>query len=134
MRNTNKIFVYLALILLVAIQFFPVLAAAQERAPAAATGFEKLCDKTVGIGGCIARIYLFSLGAGALIALLMVVLAGYRYMSASGNAEQVSAAKESLESALKGLIIIFVGFILLYLINPDLVQFNNTFQLPTLIP
>ena len=136
LQNKTSTFIYLLMLVVVlAVQLWPGLTYAAEpaRQEAPKTGFELICTKTIGLAGCIAKIYLFSLGAGALIALLMVVLAGYRYMTAGGNAEQVSAAKESLEMAFKGLIIIFVGFILLYLINPDLVQFKPL-QLPNLMP
>ena len=142
MRNKTVKYIHLAMLVVVlAAQLWPALTSAQSRANAPATDFEKICsfkdDKGKFIQDalypCIGQIYLFSLGAGALIALLMVVLAGYRYMTAGGNAEQVSTAKESLEMAFKGLIIIFVAFILLYLINPDLVQFKPL-ALPPLIP
>lgn len=99
----------------------------------AETGFEKFCNAKDGLAPCIQKIYLLSLGLGAIVALLMVVLAGYRYMTAGGNATQVESAKDSLGSAFIGLIIIFVAFILLSLINPDLVRFKNfdkTLKLP----
>jgi|SRR3989344_7035302 len=89
------------------------------------TGFEQICRRTDGIAVCLQKVYIFALGAGSLIALLMIVLAGYRYMTAQGNAEQVEGAKDSFASAFIGLIIIFIAFILLYLINPDLVGFTN---------
>lgn len=112
----------------------PAAALAQaQRAQAPPTGFESICSLTDpngnqipgALGVCIKQIYLFSLGFGALIALFMLVTAGYRYMSAAGNAEQVQSAKDTFETTFKGLIIIFTGFILLYLINPDLVQFTK---------
>lgn len=89
------------------------------------TGFETICNREAGLAPCIQKIYLFSLGLGALIAMFMVVLAGYRYMTAQGNAEQVESAKGAFASAFIGLIIIFIAFILLYLINPDLVKFKK---------
>ncbi len=139
-KTVNAIYIAVLVVVLV-VQLWPALASAENRADAPATGFESICrlkdDNHRFIQGalypCIGQIYVFSLGAGALIALLMVVLAGYRYMTAGGNAEQVSTAKESLDMAFKGLIIIFVGFILLYLINPDLVQFKPL-TLPPLLP
>ncbi len=93
------------------------------------TGFEKICAKGNGLAVCIQQLYLVALGLGAVVALLMIILAGYRYMTAQGNAQQVESAKEALTSAFIGLIIIFIAFILLYLINPDLVKFKGL-QLP----
>jgi hypothetical protein len=98
---------------------------APPTATTTATGFEGICSKTAGLPKCIQQLYLLALGLGALVAVLMIVLAGYRYMTASGNAQQVESAKDAFTSAFIGLIIIFVAYILLYLINPDLVTFRN---------
>ena len=46
-------------------------------------------------------------------------------MTASGNAQAVQSAKDAFGAALIGLIIIFIAFILLYVINPDLVKFSG---------
>lgn len=98
---------------------------AQTPAPASKTGFEDICPRGEGIAKCVQQIYILALGLGSLVALLMIVLAGYRYMTAAGNAQQVESAKEAFASAFIGLIVIFVAFILLYLINPDLVKFRG---------
>ncbi|MBI4049829.1 MAG: hypothetical protein HY398_00065 [Candidatus Doudnabacteria bacterium] len=91
------------------------------------TGFETVCKKggELALGACIANIYKLSLGLGAVVALFMTILAGYRYMNAAGNAEQVESAKESFTYAITGLIILFVAYALLYTINPDLVKFRK---------
>ena len=101
----------------------PLVASAQA---APATGFEGICQRgaNAGIAACVKAIYLFSLGFGSILALLMLVLSGYRYMTAAGNAEQVQNAKDGFEDAMKGLVIIFTAFILLFIINPDLVKFG----------
>lgn len=46
-------------------------------------------------------------------------------MSAEGNQESVDKAKSILVSSITSLVILFVGYILLKAINPDLVQFQN---------
>ncbi len=89
------------------------------------TGFENICNKTAGLAKCVQQIYIFALGLAAVVALLMIILAGYRYMTAAGNAQQVENAKDAFASSFIGLIIIFIAFILLYLINPDLVQLRQ---------
>ncbi|KKW28943.1 MAG: hypothetical protein A3K06_01805 [Candidatus Doudnabacteria bacterium RIFCSPHIGHO2_01_52_17] len=98
------------------------------------TGFLASCKPGgAGLATCINDIYILSLGLGGLLALLMIVLAGYRYMTASGNAQQVENAKDAFSSALIGLIVLFVGFVLLYVVNPQLTQlqdFNIDSKLP----
>jgi len=80
MRNKTANLAYFSLtIALVALQLLPAAVFAQNqnpsRADATPTGFEQVCDQVLvesqGIAGCINKIYLFSLGAGALIALMM---------------------------------------------------------------
>ena len=134
MNKSNKILAFLILVSIIAI---PATVFAQTATSTALspTGFEKFCNAKDGLASCIQKIYLLSLGLGAIVALLMIVLAGYRYMTAGGNAPQVEAAKDSIASAFIGLIIIFVAFILLSLINPDLVRFKNfdkTLELPAI--
>jgi len=136
LRNKHQILLKLLAVLVLAQLFLPYTVLAQQRADAPPTGFERICStheivngQKVPIDGalpvCIKKIYLFSLGFGALVGMFMLVTAGYRYMTAAGNAEQVASAKDTFTSTFTGLIIIFIAFILLYLINPDLTQFTK---------
>lgn len=122
-RNKKRVLRVAVAFLTVFILVVAAPALAQEKAPK--TGFEKICSSQIGIATCVQQIYILALGLGALVALLMIVLAGYRYLTASGNAQQVEGAKEGFASAFIGLIVIFVAFILLYLVNPDLVRFRD---------
>ena len=70
---------------------------------------------------CINQIYVWSLGIAALLALLMTVFGGYAYMTASGNAEQAEKGKEYIWGAAIGLALLFSAYLLLRIINPDLV-------------
>ncbi len=127
MRNKKVLFGAIFLLSIFVFLFVSVgFASAQE---VAKTGFEDICARDAGLAKCIQQLYLLALGLGAIVALLMIVLAGYRYMTAAGNAQQVENAKEAFASAFIGLIVIFIAFILLYLINPDLVKFKGL-QLP----
>jgi len=76
---------------------------------------------------CINQIYVWSLGIAALLALLMTVVGGYAYMTASGNAEQAEKGKEYIWGAAIGLALLFSAYLLLRIINPDLVnlRFGN---------
>ena len=130
LQNKKQILLKLLAVIVLLQIFLPYSVLAQsQRAEAPPTGFEQVCNRfppvSDGIASCIKKIYLFSLGLGALVGLLMLVTAGYRYMTAAGNAEQVQTAKDTFESTFKGIIIIFIAFILLYLINPDLVEFTK---------
>ena len=72
----------------------------------------------------INQIFVWSLGLGALLALLMVVLGGYYYMTSAGNAENATKGVEMIWGAVIGLALLFGSYLLLSTINPDLVKFN----------
>jgi len=73
---------------------------------------------------CVNQIYVWSLGIASLLALLMMVVGGYTYMTAAGNAERTTKGTEMIWSAIIGLALLFGAFLILNTINPDLVNFN----------
>lgn len=73
---------------------------------------------------CINKIYTFSLGAAALLALLMMTLGGYYRMTSAGNAERASKGTDIIMSSLIGIVLLFGSYLLLRTINPDLVDFK----------
>ncbi|OGE94620.1 MAG: hypothetical protein A3B10_00505 [Candidatus Doudnabacteria bacterium RIFCSPLOWO2_01_FULL_44_21] len=79
---------------------------------------------TTSLPRLINQIYIWSLGIGALLALLMVIFGGYMYMTAAGNAEQASKGVEILWGAIIGLALLFSSYLILRTINPDLVNFS----------
>ncbi|MBI3952404.1 MAG: hypothetical protein HY336_00420 [Candidatus Doudnabacteria bacterium] len=82
----------------------------------------------VALPKCINQIYTWSLGAAALLALLMIILGGYSIMTAQGNGEQATKGKEYIYSAVIGLLLLFTAYLLLRTINPDLVNFQISGQ------
>lgn len=101
------------------------------RPPRDASG--NVTSGTISIAVCVNQIYMLSLGLGGLLALFMLVISGYRYMTSGGNAQQVESAKDTFTSALTGLIVLLIGFILLNVINPDLTNLRD-FNLDTRLP
>lgn len=87
-----------------------------------APGPQGPCASTDTLGACIIEIYRWSLGTAVLLALAMIVLAGYLYMSAGGDAQRVTKAKDLFANAFIGLIILFSAVLILRTINPDLVS------------
>jgi hypothetical protein len=80
--------------------------------------------ETSAIGRLVARIYTYSLGAAALLALLMMILGGYKVMTAAGNAKQSSDGKAMIMGSVVGLGLLLGSYIILNTINPDLVRFG----------
>ena len=77
---------------------------------------------------CINQIYKFAIVVAAVVGVFFIVIAGYIYMSADGAQESVDKAKDILVSTLTCLVILFIGYVLLAAINPDLVKFNQIQQ------
>lgn len=82
------------------------------------------------VASYIAGLYKFIAGAIGIIATLMVFYAGLRWLTAGGNRSRVQDAKETLFSALAAVVLAFGSYLLLYTINPRLVNL----RVPTLTP
>lgn len=74
---------------------------------------------------CVNQIYVWSLGVASLLALLMIVIGGYQYMTAAGNAEHTKEGLEKIWGSIIGLALLFGAYLLLSTINPDLVDFKS---------
>ncbi len=75
----------------------------------------------------VAGIYGLAIGIGSIIAVVMIIYAGFEYMYQE-SIEGKSGAKERITNAFLGLFVILGSYILLKTINPDLVNFQLTLQ------
>lgn len=69
-------------------------------------------------------IYKFGLWAIGLSAMFMIMIGGYMYITSAGNNSQTGKAKGIITDAIAGLILALISYVLLYTINPELVQFK----------
>ena len=74
---------------------------------------------------CINKLYKFAIIIASVVGVFFIVIAGYVYMSAEGNQEQVEKAKNILVTTLTSIVILLAGFVLLKAINPNLVEFRS---------
>lgn len=65
-------------------------------------------------------VYKFGLYAIPISALLMIAIGGFMYSTSAGNNASMEKAKGVITDALIGLLLALVGWLVLYLINPDL--------------
>jgi hypothetical protein len=79
-------------------------------------------------GAYIANFYIFALIIGGILAFGVVVYGGVKYMASAGNPSGQSDAKEWIEAALLGLLLLVGVYFVLDVINPQLLNLN----LPTL--
>lgn len=70
----------------------------------------------------IKGIYRYGIILSGVIALLMIIIAGFQWAVSGGNSDSISAAKTRISHALTGLIIIMGAYTLLITINPALVN------------
>ncbi len=72
----------------------------------------------------IAGIYKYAVAIVSIIAIVMIMVGGLRWMTAGGNASAVGGAKEMISGATIGLLLVLGSYTVLYTVNPDLVSFK----------
>lgn len=65
-------------------------------------------------------LYIFAIICCGIVALVVLVIAGVRYMSSAGSASQMKDSKDQIYSALLGLAILLCSWLILNTINPQL--------------
>ncbi len=118
--KTNKI----TLAVFAFLAFFPTisLAASYAYTPMEAIpGFGSPTD----FPSYVIAIYKFGLWTIGISALLMILLGGFMYLTSAGNASQTGKAKGVITDAIIGLVLALTSWLLLYTINPDLVNFRS---------
>ena len=68
------------------------------------------------------EIYKWAVPAIGVIAVIMIMIAGFQWMLAGGNATKVSAAKTRMTNSVVGLILVIGAYSILNFINPALVK------------
>ena len=133
MKNKNKIkIIFIASVtLLIFFSFFhPIFAqyTNQEKIPGA--------EPTDQFIPYLQSIINFGFAIIGILALFMLIIGAYQYLMAAGNIGKADAAKETIGSALLGLILGLCAYIILYKINPDLVNMRAKIagQAPTARP
>jgi type IV secretion system pilin len=66
--------------------------------------------------------YTFAASIGGLVAVIMLIYAGYRYITSYGNPENISEAKDIVEKTLIGLALLVLAAVILNSINPATTQ------------
>ncbi len=62
------------------------------------------------------------LGLSGGIALILIIVSGYNLMFSQGNAEKVQGARETLTSAIVGLLFIILSLVILQVIGVDILH------------
>jgi len=73
------------------------------------------------IGEYIAAMFKYGVGLAAMLAVIMMMIGGFVWLSSGGSPDRVGKAKEFISSALIGLFLALFSYLMLYTINPRLV-------------
>ncbi|MBU0898019.1 MAG: D-alanyl-D-alanine carboxypeptidase family protein [Patescibacteria group bacterium] len=76
------------------------------------------------IGEYISGIYKYAIGIVGILAAVILMVAGVIWLTAGGNASQITEAKAWITASLTGLIIALCSYTILYQVNPELLAFK----------
>lgn len=64
----------------------------------------------------------FMLSVAAILAVLMIVIAGTRWVVSAGSEAEIKAARDMITNAILGLILAFAAWLIINTINPDIMK------------
>lgn len=77
---------------------------------------------TGGIGQYLSTIYNFGVSIAGILAVVMIMYGGFRWLTAMGSSGTITKAKETIVAAIVGLVLLLCSYLLLYTINPNFVK------------
>jgi hypothetical protein len=132
MTKTKKIFIITSLFIFQGM--FLVLAsdvlAADTIKYKAQIGFGKIFSKEIeigpdSIGTYITEVYKYAVSVVGILASIVIMWGGVRWLTAGGDSAAVDDAKKWIEGALSGLVLVMTSYMILYFVNPDLIKFKS---------
>ena len=82
------------------------------------TGPVTLSQYTIGL-------YNFLLSIVGIVAVMMLIIGGIKYITAAGNASVIGDAKDTISNALFGLLLALLSWVIVSTINPDVLYIKN---------
>jgi hypothetical protein len=73
----------------------------------------------------IGAVYKFGIWGVGISALLMITIGGYMYIASAANVASIDKAKAVITDAIVGLSLALISYLLLYVINPNLVRLSG---------
>ena len=68
--------------------------------------------------------YKYAIGAVAILATVVMMIGGVVWITAAGSQTRIGEAKQWIGGALTGLVLVFSSYMILNIVNPDLVRFK----------
>ncbi|MFA7169325.1 MAG: pilin [Candidatus Paceibacterota bacterium] len=79
----------------------------------------------IDISAYLIGIYNFLLSIVGIVAVIMLIIGGMRYITAAGNSGAVTSAKDTIWSALSGLMLALLSWVIVSTINPDVLYLRQ---------
>jgi hypothetical protein len=73
----------------------------------------------------IKTIYLFAMGIAGILAMALIVVSGFQWLTATGSMSTIGQAKARISNAILGLIVLLSAYLILNTINPNLVNLKE---------
>jgi hypothetical protein len=83
------------------------------------SGYTEVSGST-GVSDIVARVIFTALSLLAMIFIVLIIIAGYQWMTAGGNEEQITKAKKNISNAVIGLVIILSAYAVTWFIFTSL--------------
>ncbi|HEX5430008.1 MAG TPA: hypothetical protein VFX17_02955 [Patescibacteria group bacterium] len=104
----------------------PMLAFAQLHLPdAGGTGLSNTFGGATTLSGLILEVINIILALAGLIAVLILIIGGFRYVTSFGNEEAVGKAKKMIINAIIGIIIIILAFVIVRVVTNVFINPSN---------
>ncbi len=103
----------LAIVLTFAFALAPLAGAQFEVPDSGGTGL----PNDTSVSGFIIRIINIALAVAGLIAVLFLIIGGFRYITSAGNEETAEQAKKIITNAIIGIVIIILSFVIVRVIS-----------------
>ncbi len=78
-----------------------------------------------GVGEYIKTIYNFVVSAVAFLAVIMITIGGFKWLTAAGNPERIGDAQKTILNSVMGVVLALLSYTILNLINPNLTSFRQ---------
>ena|SRR3990167_9996982 len=118
MKNINiqKVANVISIFLVFALALVPLLAGAQFRTPSGGP-----VGNVSNVTDLIMRFIQILLAVAGLIAVIFLIIGGFRYITAGGNEETAESAKKTVTNAIIGIVIVILAFVIVRVISNALI-------------
>ena len=111
--------------------FLPIIATAESYTPLVSDGpfngaLASTSDELL-VGTFIQQLFTWSIGIASVLAVAMIIVGGFQYMQAAGG-QNTKQAKERIQGAVGGLVLLIASVFILNLINPTLTNLDVALQ------